>query len=178
MLLKEGVKLDEEKVFASASKGTIGRLHFAKALVKQGFVKDIGSAFEKYLGFGKSAYVAKWQLKPEEAISMILKVGGIPVIAHPHYGNYADRNVLKSLMSSGLQGIEVFHSNHPAWAIEKYRDIAQEMGLLETGGSDCHGAAGSLSSAMGRIRIPYELVEKMKKRKEELAQENTNIFRL
>jgi predicted metal-dependent phosphoesterase TrpH len=169
LLLKEGVKLDEEKLFSSASKGTIGRLHFAKALVKQGFVKDIGSAFDKYLGFGKPAYVAKWQLKPEEAINMILKIGGIPVLAHPHYGNYANRDVLKGLMSSGLQGIEVFHSNHPKWAIEKYRDIALEMGLLETGGSDCHGAFGSLTSPMGRIKVPYELVEKMKKRKQEIT---------
>lgn len=178
LLLKEGVKLDEEQLFSSASKGTIGRLHFAKALLKQGFVKDIGSAFDKYLGFGKPAYVAKWQLKPEEAINMILKIGGIPVLAHPHYGNYANKNVLKSLMSSGLQGIEVFHSGHPQWAVEKYRDVALEMGLLETGGSDCHGALGSHTSPMGRIKIPYELVEKIKKRKAEIAEGNTSIFQL
>lgn len=171
-----GVKLDEPKLFESAAGGTIGRLHFAKALISQGFVRDVGEAFDKFLGFGKKAYVPKWQLKPEEAINMILQVGGVPILAHPHFGNYGNRNVLKSLVGSGLQGIEVWHCNHPQWAIDKFRDTAQEMGLLETGGSDNHGAPGTSSSSLGRVKLPYEFVEKLKERKKELDLRNATIF--
>lgn len=42
-----------------AENQTITRLHFAKALVKKGYVKDINEALSKYLHKGESAYVEK-----------------------------------------------------------------------------------------------------------------------
>ncbi|MFH1367785.1 MAG: PHP domain-containing protein [Elusimicrobiota bacterium] len=176
-LLKLGLKFDEIRLYEATGQGNIGRLHFAKALVEQGFVKDISGAFEKYLGFGKPAYVPKWQLRPEEAISMILKIGGIPVLAHPHYGNYANKNVLKSLVSSGLQGLEVWHSNHPQWVVQKYEETAQEFGLIATGGSDCHGQFGKQPPAMGKVKIPYEVVKKLKLLKQKIEDDNLKILK-
>lgn len=175
-LLKLGLAFDEARLYESAGTGTIGRLHFAKALIEQGFVENVGHAFDKYLGYGKPAYVAKLQLKPEEAISMILKTGGIPVLAHPHFGNYANKNTLHGLVSSGLQGIEVWHSNHPQWAVEKYTELAQEMGLIATGGSDCHGSYGKQQAAMGRVKLPYDIVIQLKERKKKLEQDNSSIL--
>lgn len=177
-LLATGIKFDDKQLHIAAGEGTIGRLHFAKALVEQGFAENIGHAFEKYLGFGKPAYVAKLQLKPEEAISMILKIGGIPVLAHPHFGHYANRNVLRGLVASGLQGMEVWHSNHPQWALEKYRDLAQEFGLVATGGSDCHGSFGNQPPAMGKIKMPYDVVKQMKELKLKTERENTDILKV
>ena len=41
------------------------------------------------------------------------------------------------------------------------------MNLLVTGGSDCHGAAKP-EVKLGSVKIPYELVEKLKEAKSKL----------
>ena len=42
------------------------------------------------------------------------------------------------------------------------QNLAKEYGLLVTGGSDCHGLAKS-GTLMGDVKIPYELVKRLKK---------------
>ena len=99
-----GVTIDPKRIFAIAGDGAVGRLHVAKAMIEEGVVQNIEMAFGRYLGIGKAAYVPKIRLEPEEAIGMLLKIGGIPVLAHPYYAHYSDESVLKKLVDSGLRG--------------------------------------------------------------------------
>ncbi|MDI6757759.1 MAG: PHP domain-containing protein, partial [Endomicrobiia bacterium] len=111
-LAQVGIKLDEERLFKIAGIGSIGRLHFAKAMMEAKIVTHTQEAFEKYLGEGRPAYVPKLRLQPEEAIQMIHRIGGLPVLAHPFYGGI-NKAAVKSLVNKGLMGIEVWHIKHP-----------------------------------------------------------------
>ena len=173
---KLGIRLADERLTCAADSCSVGRLHFAKALIKEGYVSTINEAFYKYLSLGKPAYVPKFHLKPEEAIHMILKTGGIPVLAHPYYGHYSNKNLLKGLVRDGLAGIEVWHSRHPASTVNIFIALSKELGLLMTGGSDCHGGIGDEPSTIGTLKIPYSVVEELKKHKENIDRKNSSIL--
>jgi predicted metal-dependent phosphoesterase TrpH len=175
-LKKLGIALDEKRLFEISGRGVVGRLHFAKAMIEGGFAGNIGEAFQRYLGIGRPAFVPKLRLKPEEAIRMILRTGGIPVLAHPYYGHYSNRNLLRRLVGEGLKGIEVWHSKHPPQSVRTFEQIARELGLLSTGGSDCHGSFGGEPPIMGTVKISYDVVEALKNCKEKMDRGNTQIF--
>ena len=170
-----GIALDEKYIFALSGNGSIGRLHFAKALIKQGFSANIKDAFQNFLGIGKPAYVPKLHIKPCDAIKMILRVGGVPVLAHPFYGHYSDRDLINGLIRDGLRGIEVWHSKHTPDISKKFLRLATETSLIATGGSDCHGAFAGESAMMGSVKIPYSAIDELRKSKSKIDNDNLNI---
>lgn len=137
--------------------GVVGRPHIAQAMVIRGHVKTTDEAFDKYLGAGKPACVAKYPLSPAGAIKMINKAGGLPVLVHPVFA-HADE-MLPKLVEDGLMGIEVYHSKHNATVTKHYMRLARKYGLLITGGSDSHGSGDVL---IGSVRVPYSIVEMIK----------------
>lgn len=159
-----GIALDEQKLLNIKKVSVIGRLHIAKMLIEQNVVSNTYQAFRKYLGYGKPAYVPKFRLAPNEAIKMILQVGGIPVLAHPHCNN-VDHDVVKSLVDSGLKGIEVWHTKHTPEETNKFRKMAIKFGLIMTGGSDCHGEVNNAAPIMGTVKVPYDVVSQLKELK-------------
>lgn len=139
--------------------GVIGRPHIARAMIERGYVKTMDEAFEKYLRIGRPAYVEKYPLTPVEAIRLIRKAGGLPVLAHPVYAHCDD--IIPKLVEAGLGGIEVYHTKHDPATSRYYRELARKYGLLMTGGSDSHGEE---DVPVGNVRVPYSLVEKIKRR--------------
>lgn len=162
-----GIKLDEERLFKIAGIGSIGRLHFARAMLEQRFVNHTQEAFEKYLGEGRPAYVPKIRLRPEEAIKIIYQIGGIPVLAHPFYGGFG-KNILRSLVNKGLLGIEVWHTKHPPEVTKTILSWAKEFNLVTTGGTDCHGKIAEEPQLIGKLKVDYEVVLKLKELKAKL----------
>jgi len=154
-----GVTLDAEKVFAVSGLGTVGRLHVARAMVKEGIAASIYEAFAKYIGDKGPAYVANFRLTPEEAIKIIKEANGIPVLAHPYCLNRDD--LIPMFVDFGLMGLEVYYPEHTQSMINYYLGIAKNFGLLVTGGSDFHGDVKP-DVKMGAVRVPYELVERLK----------------
>lgn len=121
----------------------IGRPDVAKLCIKYGYAKSVGEAFKKYLidAYNKTRSVGKG-LRYDEAIDLILKSGGIPVLAHPKTLDLDKKDFLiclRKLISCGLKGIEVYHSTFLPEDIEYYTNIAREYNLLISGGSDYHG---------------------------------------
>lgn len=163
------VKMDPKDVFALAGKGSVGRLHLAQAMLKAGKIRRIKDAFEKYIGFLKPCYVPNIYLSPQDAIKLIAGVGGVPVLAHPC--TIGKDEYIKELVEYGLKGIEVYHTDHDAGAVRRYEEIARDYGLLTTGGSDCHGL-GKGRVLMGSVRVPYELVEKLKEEAGKIANDH------
>jgi predicted metal-dependent phosphoesterase TrpH len=164
-----GVALKNTDFFEKAGNRAIGRMHFAKALVEEKFVSGVREAFQRYLAQGKPAYVSKKVLTAQDGIKLILEAGGIPVMAHPYYAHYGDKNMMLSLVKAGLMGIEAWHSKHPESAVKKFLSMAQEYDLIVTGGSDCHGPFKKDPPIMGRIRIPYSVVEKLEEIKSNIS---------
>lgn len=154
-LHRTGVSLTVEEVLQIAGKGTVGRLHVARALVRCGAVGTVDDAFDRFLAQGRPAYVERTGLTAVEAIVAIRQANGIPVLAHPGSSRLAN---LGSLIQAGLQGVEVFHPAHTTADVVTLTRLATKHGLLITGGSDCHGLAkGGIS--LGTIRLPLAYVE-------------------
>lgn len=158
-----GIGLEAKDVFDLARQGTVGRLHVAGALVKEGWVTSVNEAFQKYIGDKCPGYILGFRLSPAEAIRLIKGAGGIPVLAHPH--TIAQDNLIPELVNSGIMGLEVYYPDYTTAMIDSYLNLADKYNLLITGGSDCHGQAKP-EVRIGSVKIPHELVEKLKEAKE------------
>ena len=157
-----GIILEAGKVFDIAKEGTVGRLHIARAMLKEKCVGSIADVFQKYIGDKSPAYVCGFKFSPREAIELIRDMGGIAVLAHP-YILHRDE-LIPEFVGYGLQGLEVYYPEHSQSMINFYLGLAQKFGLLATGGSDFHGSAKP-DVKMGLVRVPYDLVEALKKAK-------------
>ncbi|MGD0336453.1 MAG: PHP domain-containing protein [Candidatus Omnitrophota bacterium] len=160
-----GVHLEPQKIFDIAGGGTVGRLHVARAMVKEKIVGSLGEAFARFIGDNKPAHVLGFKFSPPQAINLIKQAGGIPVLAHPYTINKDD--LLFELISEGIMGLEVYYPEHGQSLVNFYKQVAARYGLLITGGSDCHGKAKP-EIKIGSIKIPYELVELLKEAKAKL----------
>lgn len=159
-LKKHNVNISSEDVFKISGKGAVSRLHLAKAMYKAGFVSSVKEAFNKYIGDGMPCYAAKFDVSPEKAIKTILGSGGVPVLAHPAV--MGRDSLIVDFMKSGLRGIEAYHTDHNKATSKRYSEMAEKLGLLVTGGSDCHGA-GKGRILMGGTTMPYSTLERLRK---------------
>jgi predicted metal-dependent phosphoesterase TrpH len=163
------ITIDPKEVFAIAGNdASVGRLHIAQAMINSGQVKGMKEVFEKYIGFLKPCYVPYTKFSPEEAIQMILKIGGVPVLAHPDLMGHDE--YIEEFVGYGLRGIEVYHTDHKAHVSKRYEETAKKLSLIMTGGSDCHGL-GKGRILIGTTKVPYELVERLKKEAETVKKE-------
>lgn len=123
--------------------GLIGRPHIAAALVEAGHARDIGDAFDRYLGEGRPAYRDSGRLDAPAAIRLIREAGGEAALAHPlsPRSNLDLDRLLPALLAAGLTGIEVFHPEHDPTATGRLERLAAEEKLWWCGGSDFHGTA-------------------------------------
>ena len=162
-----GVNITYDNVAARAG-GTIGRPHFAQELLALGVVSSIDEAFKVWLGDNGRAYVPKRKLQPEKALGILKSIGATSILAHPFIlGLKPDETetLVKHLQTLGLDGIEVYYSEHSQAQTETYRAMASKLGLLASGGSDFHGSvkpAISLGTGRGGLHVPTELLELMK----------------
>lgn len=168
--LKElGIFITWEELMMEAGGDLIARPHFASLLVKKGAVASYKQAFDRYLKAGGQAYLDKKRLPVEEAIQMIKDSGGIPILAHPYTIRQKDeanfeQNV-RRLVELGMQGIEVYYTEHSRGDEALYSDLARRFNLLISGGTDFHGAVKPdirLGKGYGSMSIPYELLETIK----------------
>ncbi len=148
-----GVAVSFESVLAQAGTGVVGRPHVARALIAEGWATDARDAFDRYLGAGRPAYVAKEQLSMPDAIAMIHAAGGLAVLAHPGAGGTRER--IEALRGLGLDGVEVKHPSHSSGDTTRLRGLCEQFGLAPSGGSDWHGAAEG-PRTIGMMQVPAE----------------------
>ena len=165
LLQSQGVQVTLDDVLMQAGTGAIGRPHVARALVADGWAVDVRDAFDRYLAAGRPAYVAKDQLGMRDAIAMVHAAGGLAVLAHP--GSSATRERLEALVALGLDGVEIKHPSHSPQDTARIKTLAEQLGLLPSGGSDWHGAAdGPRTIAM--MHVPIEWLTRQDERVEAL----------
>lgn len=167
-LKENGIHLKDGSFMENIGNKAIGRLHFAKALIEEGFVGSIQEAFQRYLSPNKPAYVQKYAMSASEAVKLVRNAGGIPVMAHPYYPHYSDKNMMQKLVDDGLMGIEAWHIKHTDNMAKKFLNLAQEFDLIVTGGSDCHGPYKNEPPIMGKVKVPYCVIENLEKAKKYL----------
>ena len=134
---------------------------------------SIRDVFDAYIGEGKPAHAErKNRTGLKGAIEIIKKSGGIPILAHPGVFKKEDSIKLIDIFAGiGGEGIETYYPYHLVYPelnideqgnkkmIDFYRNIAKSRKLLESGGSDFHG---SYRDTMGRVYVPYKLLENLK----------------
>jgi predicted metal-dependent phosphoesterase TrpH len=137
-----GFDISFERVVEIAGGGNIVRPHVAQAMVDAGIVADEAEAFDRYIADGGPAHVPKHALDPLDAVDLIGRAGGVCVLAHP--GMWGDQtsvpdDLIAAMAERGMVGLEVDHTDHTPEQRAVYRAMAERLGLVATGGSDCHG---------------------------------------
>lgn len=165
-----GMKIDFEDVVRFAQGNTLGRPHVALALIEKGYACDLQDAFTRYLNEEGSCYVQRRKLNPQQAIEMIRKTGGVPVLAHPKFVRTGSIEVvIKELGELGLMGIEAYYPAHSDADVERYVSIAEKNNLMVTCGSDYHGAMRTYAAIACEKRTGKLLEESIKKLTEKYA---------
>lgn len=156
-----GIALTAETVFALANCQSPGRPHVARALVAAGVCASLEEAFERFLKKHRPAWVPKFKMSAAEAIALIHEAGGAAVLAHPALNRVDD--LIPGFVAAGLDGIECFHTKHPPTIRDRYIGLANRLGALITGGSDCHGMNKG-KPLIGTVRLPCVYFEKLQAR--------------
>lgn len=164
-----GFNVTLEEWSAEAGHNVPGRPHLASLLVKRGHFPDIKTVFDELIGNHSPGFERQHLPHPQEAIALIHNAGGIAVWAHPYAMRSVPFSTLKktglTLKGYGLDGIETYYSHFSEEGHNNAVRFAERYNLLQSGGSDFHGANTpnvELGTGKGDLSVPYELLEKMK----------------
>jgi predicted metal-dependent phosphoesterase TrpH len=178
-LAQLGLPLEWDRLLAHTGQDrSIGRAHVAMALLEAGHVSSFDEAFNLWIGRDCPAYVERLKISPEDAIRLVRKSGGIPVLAHPYIytrsGEFKTgldlKRWLPRLCSAGLMGIEAYYPHYPHRITRRLLMLSIHYGLLITGGSDFHGkatpaqGAGTIDHGLGSVAVPYIVWEGLERR--------------
>lgn len=168
-LNEEGMDLTIAEVLEEAGGGSVGRPHIAAVMMRRGYVPDIRSAFDMWLGAGRPAYVGRDRLDPEEGIELARESDAVPILAHPHTLGITTAPemaaVLTRLKGAGLVGLESHYSSYRRHERAGYADLARRFDLVASGGSDYHGTYKPgllLAVGYGDLVVPAEVVDRLR----------------
>jgi predicted metal-dependent phosphoesterase TrpH len=159
-LVQEGHEPIAYDTVKAQVQGAFGRPHIATALIDHGFVPDMNTAFTEYL---IPCNVAKYFMPADEAMALVRQARGLSSVAHPRFitqDRVRLRQVIEELGALGLDGIEAYHSHHDAEEQLYFIRLANQLGLMITGGSDYHGFKTKTTPAdsggkLGSLQLPY-----------------------
>lgn len=158
----KGHAITFDDVARQSARGSLGRPHICKAMMELGITNDAQKAYQMLMNHDSEFRVERQSITPAEAIRAIAQAGGISSLAHPGKDKEIE-SLLKELVPLGLNAIEAYHRGHTLSLVKKYSKMATKMGLLITGGSDCHGPFENFKGSIGTIRLTPELVQKLDK---------------
>ncbi len=138
----------------------ISRTHFARYMVETGYCASTHEVFRKYLVEGKPGFVEHRWAKLGDAVNWITQSGGIAVIAHP--GRYKftvneEYALFTEFKAHGGRGVEVVTGSHTSADFAKYADMAIELDLLASRGSDFHSPEESRTDLGTLPALPVRL---------------------
>lgn len=165
-----GIDISYEKLQAAFPGSVVTRGHYANYLLTHGYVKSMPEAFDRYLGDHTKYFVPREKVTPAQAVALILKAGGLPILAHPTLYHMSDARLellIKSLKEAGLVGIEAIYSTYTPAEEREMRAFAAKYDLCISGGSDFHGANKprlELATGYGRLLVPEEVLLHLKEK--------------
>jgi 3',5'-nucleoside bisphosphate phosphatase len=148
--------------------GAFGRPHIATALIQRGYVPDMNTAFRDYL---IPCNVPKYYMPADEAMALIRRARGMSAVAHPRFitpDRVRLRQVIQELRATGLDGVEAYHNDHAAEDRLYFIRLANQLGMLITGGSDYHGFKAKTTSSdnggkLGSLQLPYGFAVRLRR---------------
>jgi hypothetical protein len=166
-LADEGKKPIESSRVMALAEGALGRPHIARILIEKGYSANMQDAFTNYLS---PCNVPKEYLPFEEAVREIIRIGGVPVLAHPQSITRSREelvSIIGDMSKKGLGGIEIINTMGYEGDEGFLRQLANFYGLAVTGGSDFHGTEDGLCMGQGRgnLTITAEVIESLHKKR-------------
>lgn len=167
-LNEAGIKISWEDMESRFGEAVWTRAHFARYMLDEGYIKSMPEAFERYIGDRGPCYVPREKVTPSQAVRLVRRAGGIPVLAHPlqyHLSSERLKVLVEELKKSGLLGLEAVYSTHKGYEEDEMRRLARTTGLCISGGSDFHGSnkpAIDLGCGRGNLKIPYEILKQLR----------------
>ncbi len=155
-----GIHIDWERVQEIAGGGAIGRPHIAQAMLEKGYISSFKEAFDKYIGRDGPAYVERDKMNPEEAVALIIRSGGLPVLAHPFTVKDPEK-WMAPLKSAGMVGIEAYYKDNTPENTAATLKMAKKYGLIVTGGTDYHGIEDNAEVMMGGVEVPVAAARRL-----------------
>jgi 3',5'-nucleoside bisphosphate phosphatase len=157
-LQESGVPISLDQVMMKAGGGSVSRAHLGRVLVDLGFADSISDAFARWLGRNRPGFVPREPLIAADAIGLVLRNGGVPVLAHPlTMGDY--QRQLPELKAAGLLGIEVYYGPYDPAQRAELLEVARAERLIATGGSDYHGPGHREGRDLGSGMPPASCVD-------------------
>ncbi|MDP2917204.1 MAG: PHP domain-containing protein [Dehalococcoidia bacterium] len=159
-LKKLGVYIEMERVKELAGSGAVGRPHIARAMQEKGYIREYREAFSKYIGRDAPAYVERDKINPVEAVKLVKRARGLPVLGHPFTFENPEA-MLAELKPLGLAGIEAYYDGYTAEQVSQLVELADKYDLVPTGGSDYHGVDPLNETSLGGSGVPQQSVERL-----------------
>jgi len=163
-----GYSVDYDHIKNSTPEGQVNRALIAAELTRLGYTESIQDAFKKLLSPKCGYYVPPTRPDPFETIRFIKSLGAAAVLAHPFLNlNEAElREFLTRAVPCGLDAMETMYSTYDEETTALAEKIADEFGILPSGGSDYHGGNKphiQMGIGQGNLEIPATLAENMEK---------------
>ncbi len=162
-LTNHGINLSTKSIEYLESIPNVGKPHIAQCMIDEGFVRDVDEACQKYLNIDKGL---EFRLQADEVIRAIHSAGGLAVLAHPYEiidreGQTLSnmRKIINYLKVIGLDGLEVYYSTYSMDRELALKEIADNEGLLISGGSDFHGHTVKENADIGQLNIDNTAID-------------------
>ena len=163
-----GIDISYDEILAEAGGRGVGRPHVAAVMVHKGYVATIQEAFDRYLGNGRPGYVERLRLDVDEAITLARASAAVPVVAHPHTIGVSAEDydaAFSRLSDAGLMGVEAFYPEYSPQTRAHLAALADERGMVATGGSDYHGRFKpdiAIATGRGDLVVPDGVAENLR----------------
>lgn len=164
-LAAAGIDISFAKLQAEFPDSVITRAHYARYLLDHGYVGSLKEAFDRYVGDHSKYFVPREKVTPVQAVQLILRAGGIPILAHPVLYRMSDaalEELVSQLKDAGLIGMECIYSTYSSAEERDMKRLADKYGLTYSGGSDFHGKAKpglDLATGFGKLFVPETILD-------------------
>ena len=159
-LAQRGIRIDVEPLIEAAQREgrTIGRPDLARAMIEHGVATSMKDAFNRFLYDGGPVDVPTRALTLAEAVALGREADAALSLAHPHL---YDPALLRT--HRGITGVEAYYGAYDPKERARWIEIADELGLVCTGGTDWHGADDGYDAADFEpgIELPDDRAEQL-----------------
>lgn len=167
-LTEVGLALDYDKIKAGTAGGVVNRAVIGAEMVRRGYCGSVREAFDRWLSVDRGYFQPPKRPDAFEMIRFIKSIGAVAVLAHPflNLDEAGLREFLPQAVAAGLDGMEVRYPKYDEKTTCLAQCIADEFGLVASGGSDFHGANKPdilLGRGKGNLRVPASVVEELRK---------------
>lgn len=155
-LAAEGIQIDADEIMGKSQGKPPSPEFIAEVLLEKGesktnnklkpYLKGGKRSDMPYINFyldffaqGKPAHVKIEYMDFSDAIELVKRQGGIPIVAHPGLNLNGKEEKVVELLDQGAEGLEVFNNYHDRNQMAYFASLVKERDVLMTCGSDFHG---------------------------------------